>query len=333
MQICESDLDLLPVTQASADSISTINVASAKGFKSTSSSATPHPPSDMPGCTHSPGNPQELLQTPETASSTKLLIVLSLIFVLLHLIVSESAWGETEQEKSHRSNEIETLTLDLTEIENISLLSNAQISIDDCNDFSDNTLQISANADTIRRVHVDQKKGRLTVNLSGPLKEPIKVHLHKKKLQQFVFSTDAVSEPRLDVDLEGSRVRVDEMIVSRLFVRLSAQSHFDIGLLVADRLDIHGSDESLLRIRQVQVDQLSVTARHAAAIELAGKAFSQSAMTSNNSRYDARAMQSQLAEVFMRDNSAVLMHVERQVSFDTNHPSALHLEGGAKIIN
>jgi hypothetical protein len=313
MQICESDLDLLPVTQASADSISTINVASAKGFKSTSSSATPHPPSDMPGCTHSPGNPQELLQTPETASSNKLLIVLSLIFVLLHLIVSESAWGETEQEKSHRSNEIETLTLDLTEIENISLLSNAQISIDDCNDFSDNTLQISANADTIRRVHVDQKKGRLTVNLSGPLKEPIKVHLHKKKLKQFVFSTDAVSEPRLDVDLEGSRVRVDEMIVSRLFVRLSAQS--------------------LLRIRQVQVDQLSVTARHAAAIELAGKAFSQSAMTSNNSRYDARAMQSQLAEVFMRDNSAVLMHVERQVSFDTNHPSALHLEGGAKIIN
>ena len=89
----------------------------------------------------------------------------------------------------------------------------------------------------------------------------------------------------------------------------------------------------MLRVSQVEADKLSLTARHVVAIELTGKVFSQSAMTSNNSRYNARAMESQLAEVFMRDNSAVLMHVERQVSFDMDQPSSLHVQGGAQIIN
>ena len=49
-------------------------------------------------------------------------------------------------------------------------------------------------------------------------------------------------EPRFDVELKGSRVGIDVLIVSDLFVRLSAQSHFEIGQLQADNVDIRSSD-------------------------------------------------------------------------------------------
>lgn len=321
------------MTKASADSITAIKVASSKGANSTPTEATGYLTLGKQGCPELSDNTETLSEVEKTTPNNRSLIIASLIIVLLHLVMSESAWASSQQKYALASNVTETLMLDLNQVDSIYLRVSAQISIDDCDDFGEDTLQIKASADTIRPVDIDQQKESLTVNLNGQPKELIKIHLHKKRLKQLVSNNDDIGEPRFDVELKGSRVGIDVLIVSDLFVRLSAQSHFEIGQLQADNVDIRSSDESLLRVSQVEADQLSVTAKHAAEIELTGKVFSQSAMTSNNSRYNARAMQSQLAEVFMRDNSAVLMHVERQVSFDMHQPSSLHLQGGAQIIN
>jgi hypothetical protein len=142
--------------------------------------------------------------------------------------MSESAWASSQQKYALASNVTETLMLDLNQVDSIYLRVSAQISIDDCDDFGEDTLQIKASADTIRRVDIDQQKESLTVNLNGQPKELIKIHLHKKRLKQLVSNNDDIGEPRFDVELKGSRVGIDVLIVSHLFVRLPAQSHFEI---------------------------------------------------------------------------------------------------------